>query len=151
MKSKSALVIVLTALFIASGYAYQWMVERSITHDIKVTECQISTSICMVSLGGGKSIEFDITPRGIPTTQALSLRVLTHGLDADEVLVSFEGIEINHHLPPYILNKVGVGQYVGKGFLSLCVLDTMHWLAHVSIQEDGVIWRISLPFKTHKS
>jgi hypothetical protein len=81
----------------------------------------------------------------------LSLSVLTHGLDADEVLVSFEGVEINHHLPPYALNKVAVGQYTGKGFLSLCVLDTMHWLAHVSIQQDGVIWRISLPFETHKS
>jgi hypothetical protein len=71
-------------------------------------------------------------------------------LNVDEASVSFEGIEIDHHLPPYTLNKVETGKYVGKGFISLCVLDTMHWLAHVSIQEGDVVWRISFPFVTHK-
>ena len=133
----------MASLLIIGGYLYQWVSERSITHDIQVAKCQISKSICMVNLDGDKSIEFSITPRGIPTTQALSLSVLTHGLDADDISVSFEGIEIDHHLPPYLLDKTDDGAYVGKGFLSLCVLDTMHWLAHVRIQEGSVIWRIS--------
>ena len=141
---------VLVGLFIFSGYLYQWKSKQSVTYNIQVSKCQISESICIVSLDSDKSIEFDITPRGIPTTQALALSVLTHGLNVDEASVSFEGIEIDHHLPPYTLNKVETGKYVGKGFISLCVLDTMHWLAHVSIQEGDVVWRISFPFVTHK-
>ncbi|MCH9745912.1 MAG: hypothetical protein K0U04_04195 [Proteobacteria bacterium] len=150
MKNKGAFLAVLVGLFIFSGYLYQWKSKQSVTHNIQVSKCQISESICIVSLDNDKSIEFDITPRGIPTTQALALSVLTHGLNVDEASVSFEGIEIDHHLPPYTLNKVETGKYVGKGFISLCVLDTMHWLAHVSIQEGDVVWRISFPFVTHK-
>ena len=141
---------VLVGLFIFSGYLYQWKSKQSVTYNIQVSKCQISESICIVSLDSDKSIEFDITPRSIPTTQALALSLLTHGLNVDEASVSFEGIEIDHHLPPYTLNKVETGKYVGKGFISLCVLDTMHWLAHVSIQEGDVVWRISFPFVTHK-
>jgi hypothetical protein len=63
-------------------------------------------------------------------------------LDVDEISVSFEGVEIDHHLPAYILNKIEGGKYSGKGFLSLCVLGTMHWLAHVRIQKGDVIWHI---------
>jgi hypothetical protein len=150
LKNKGAFLAVLAGLFIFSGYLYQWKSKQSVTHNIQVSKCQISESICIVSLDNDKSIEFDITPRGIPTTQALALSVLTHGLNVDEASVSFEGIEIDHHLPPYTLNKVETGKYVGKGFISLCVLDTMHWLAHVSIQEGDVVWRISFPFVTHK-
>ncbi|MDC0904019.1 hypothetical protein OAS51_01035, partial [Candidatus Thioglobus sp.] len=105
----------MASLLIVGGYLYQWIGERSVTHDIQVAKCQISKSICMVSLDNDKSIEFSITPRGIPTTQALSLSVLTHGLDADEISVSFEGIEIDHHLPSYLLNKIDDEKYTGKG------------------------------------
>ncbi|ALE52876.1 hypothetical protein SP60_06480 [Candidatus Thioglobus autotrophicus] len=151
MKNRNALLAILASLLIVGGYLYQWVNERSVTHDVQVSKCQISKSICMVGLDGDKSIEFSITPQGIPTTQALSLSVLTHGLDADEISVNFEGIEIDHHLPPYLLNKIDDEKYIGKGFLSLCVLDTMHWLAHVKIQEGQTIWRISFPFETHKA
>jgi hypothetical protein len=40
LKNKNILLAVLAGLFIFGGYAYQWMSEQSIAHDIKAVKYQ---------------------------------------------------------------------------------------------------------------
>ena len=140
----------LLVLLSGIGY-YQWLSQTKVMYQLSAKHCQIDRSSCQIDLGDNRLIEVDITPRGIPQVTPLQLTVNTQGFSASEVSITFEGIEIDHHLPAYRLYAQADSQrFIGKGFLSLCTLSKMHWLAHVEVVSQQGRYRASLPFVTHK-
>ena len=140
----------LLLLVVGVGY-YQGLSQTKVVHQLSAEHCQIDRTSCQITLDANRSIEVDITPRGIPQVTPLQLKVTTKGFKASVASITFEGIEIDHHLPAYRLYAQKNNQvFVGKGFLSLCTLSKMHWLAHVEVQSKQGHYRASLPFVTYK-
>ena len=135
---------------IAFGYGYYFFAQEDVTHHIQVSDCQIQQSSCKVEIDQGKFVTLDILPRGIPEIQPLSIDINLEGVDSKEVLINFEGLDIDHQLFPYPLERQNDKHFKGKGFLSLCFLREMHWLANVTVVGKEKTWKISFPFVTHR-
>ncbi len=149
---KLVFLILAPLLVLLSGVGYyQWLSQTKVVQQLSAEHCQIAQSSCQIALDANRSIAVDITPSGIPQVTPLQLRVSTQGFKASAVSISFEGIEIDHHLPAYRLYAQEDDQvFIGRGFLSLCTLSKMHWLAHVEVQSEQGRYRTSLPFVTYK-
>jgi hypothetical protein len=149
LKHKPVIIIaiVLFTFIILLGYlAFNWN-NRHITQYIQVTECQIAMTSCTVELDKKTSIQVNILPRGIPESSTLSISVNTEGLPIDEASVIFEGVEIDTLTPEYPLYQSDSTNFSGKGFLVICSLSKMHWIAHIIIVKGGEVWRVSFPFE----
>lgn len=129
---------------------YQYFFKEIAEHHIKIENCQISESSCNVSIAKGKSLIIDITPKGMNAAKPMDINVYFEGIEADEVRIHFEGVEIDHNLPDYHFDKIKQDHYRAKGFISLCTLRSMHWFANLLVRSDGVLWKISFPFETHR-
>jgi len=144
------LIFIILLLGVASGYVYQYFFQEIITHHIKVNECQISESSCSVSIDENRSLTIDILPRGIIPAKIMEINVHLKGIDADEVTINFEGIEINHNLPSYHFDEIDDGHFNTKGLITLCTLRSMHWWANLVIFSGNESWKVSFPFETHR-
>ncbi len=143
--------LLLLILVIFTGYVYQWLVQNPITHVIKVEHCQIEKSLCRVVIGKGQILELNILPRGILEAKPFVIDAYIRGVDVDEVMINFEGVEINHHLPSYYLQKQEKNHFKGKGLLTLCSLSTMHWLVNVTVITKKETWKVLFPFETSRN
>ena len=149
MKNKIFLIVGSVALIlILLGYWYQSSFENKVQRAIHVSDCQISETACQVEVGEGKFLTLSILPKGMPQTKPLAIDLRLKGFSANEALVNFEGIEINHNLMPYSLDQHDAQHFSGKGFLSLCSLRTMNWLAHLIVVSDDETLKVSFPFVT---
>ncbi|HIG89161.1 MAG TPA: hypothetical protein EYQ04_04240 [Candidatus Thioglobus sp.] len=142
-------VATISILLIVFGYWYQSFLQDRIQRVINVTDCQINKTSCRVKIDDVAFLTLSILPIGIPQTQALDIDVELEGFDANRISVNFEGIEIDHNLLPYSLDKQDPYHFSGKGFLSICSLRKMHWLANIIINsDDAVLLKVSFPFET---
>ncbi len=116
---------------------------------IVVNDCRISESKCRVEISMDKIVTISINPKGIPHTKPLRMDVYMQGIDAEQVSIGFEGIDVDYNTIDYLLTKNNLNNFTGEGYLSICLLRKMHWMANVSIVVDGVSQKISLPFSTH--
>ncbi|HIG88903.1 MAG: hypothetical protein ABGX45_01750 [Candidatus Thioglobus sp.] len=140
--------MVVSIALIVFGYWYKNSVQDKIQRVIKVTDCQISKAPCRIEISKEKFLTLSVLPVGIPQTQPLDIDVMLEGVSTEEVFVNFEGIEINHNLLPYSLTKRTKNHFRGKGFISLCSLRKMSWLANIIINTDGEMLKVSFPFET---
>ena len=149
MKNKIYLIVGgFALLLIIFGYWYQSSFENKVQRVIHVSDCQISETSCQVKIGEGKFLTLSILPKGMPQTKPLAIGLTLKGFSASEALVNFEGIEINHNLIPYSLERHNAQHFSGKGFLSLCSLKTMNWLAHLILVSEDETLKVSFPFVT---
>jgi len=147
----SVFIFAISIALIAFGYWYEYSQESKISRSITVTHCQINKSECVVDIGKNRVLKLSISPLGIPQTQPLLIEVFLQGVEAEEVSVNFEGVEINHHLLPYTLTKQSKNHFKGKGFISLCSLRKMNWLANIIVNSDDETLKVSFPFETVKN
>ena len=150
INNKTQKLILLTlALLIVGGYVYKYFFQEVVTHHIKVNDCQISESSCEVFLDESKSLTIDISPKGMVPTKIMEIDVRLKGIDADKVIIDFEGIEIDHNLPSYNFDEVEDNHFNTKGFISLCTVRSMHWWANLVIFSGNESWKVSFPFETY--
>jgi len=142
--------LLLSVALITSGYLYQYFFKEVIEHHIKVEDCQISKSSCSVEIAQGKSLTIDISPKGMIATKPMDINVNFKGITADEVMMQFEGVEIDHNLPNYYFDEINLNHFYTKGFISLCTLRSMNWFANLIFYSDGALWKVSFPFETHR-
>lgn len=114
---------------------------------IQVTNCKISQTSCTIKLDKQTNIKFNILPRGISETDILSITADIQGVKIDKAAVVFEGIEINTTTPEYPLYQKNDTHFSGKGFLVVCSLSKMNWLAHFIVTKNNQTWKISFPFE----
>ncbi|WP_139699195.1 hypothetical protein [bacterium endosymbiont of Bathymodiolus sp. 5 South] len=142
-----AVAIILLALISLAVYSIMHWDEHQIAQYIQVDDCQIAKTSCIVALDKDTSIKVNILPRGIPETDTLSIFIDTQGERIDTASIVFEGIEIDTITPEYRLYKKNDTHFSGKGFLAICSLSKMHWIAHIIVIKDSKVWKISFPFE----
>ncbi len=130
---------------------YKYFFQEIIAHHIKVENCQISKSSCSISIGEGKLLTIDILPRGMIPTEIMEIDVHLKGVDADKVMINFEGVEIDHNLPSYSFDEINNGHFNTKGIITLCTLRSMHWWANLVVFSGNESWKVSFPFETHRA
>jgi hypothetical protein len=143
--------IVFLALIIASGYLFENLNKDSQSHKINILNCKISESSCNVDLSNSKSIKINISPKGIPETVPLLINVGSKGVIFKDVSVVFEGVEIDHKLPAFPLNRINNYSFSGKALLSICSLSEMNWIVHVILKSSNDSWKVSFPFKSKRN
>ena len=121
--------------------------KSNINHNLQVNDCQIEKSSCQIVLDKNSTISVNILPRGIPSTEKLTISVDVKGDKLDETSVSFEATEINTTTPQYHLYEQTKNSFSGNGFLAFCSLSKQRWITHLVVKKNGETWKISLPFE----
>jgi hypothetical protein len=129
--NNKALTFVATSsiLLIVFGYWYQSFLQDRIQRVINVTDCQINKTSCRVKIDDVAFLTLSILPIGIPQTQALDIDVELEGFDANRISVNFEGIEIDHNLLPYSLDKQDPYHFSGKRYFLFLILFNLRKIA----------------------
>ncbi|WXT99689.1 MAG: hypothetical protein Ctma_0393 [Catillopecten margaritatus gill symbiont] len=148
MKHKPIIVIglILISLVVLLGY----LVTRdrnNVNHYVQVDDCQIDKGSCQIALDQNSTINIDILPRGIPSTEQLTISVNVEGDKLDETSASFEAIEINTTTPQYRLYEQTENNFSGSGFLAFCSLSKQSWITHLIVKKGDETWKVSLPFE----
>ncbi len=149
MIHKPVIIIALT-IFTLVGASFYFIANWQPYHVdkyITANDCQIASSSCVVALDEQTSIKVDILPRGIPETDVLAISIDIQGDKIDNASVAFEGIEIDTITPRYRLYKQSERNFSGKGFLAICTLSKMHWIAHFHVMKADKVWAVSFPFE----
>jgi hypothetical protein len=107
--------------------------------------CDLHRGSCGVSLPKGGRISLALTPRPIPVTAPLEMNVEVEGVGADRVAVDFAGVTMNMGFNRPTLVESGVGHFVGKATLPVCVTGRMTWQATVLVESGSQ--RIAVPFR----
>ncbi|MBA1443941.1 MAG: hypothetical protein M3H12_09415 [Chromatiales bacterium] len=103
-------------------------------------ECDLRAGPCKSQLPDGSSISFSIEPRTLPLVKPIQLVVEIEGLEAEQVVVDFSGVDMNMGFNRPALANQGDGRFAGKGMLPVCVRDAMEWEAKVLVKTpDGLV------------
>lgn len=107
--------------------------------------CDLRAGPCTGTLPGGGRIRFGIEPRDIPVIQPLRFQVQVDGIDAREVEVDLQGVDMNMGYNRPRLSAVGNGRFEGEAVIPVCVRDAMEWEARVLVHTgDGLV---AAPFR----
>ncbi|BAS68084.1 hypothetical protein [Bathymodiolus septemdierum thioautotrophic gill symbiont] len=148
MKHKSVIIIALAMVFTVVLSGYLIIRDRNnVDYYIQVNDCHIEKTSCQVTLDQSNTLQVNISPKGIPASERLTISVDAKGDKLDEVSVFFEAIEIDTSTPQYRLYKNGKNSFSGSGFLAICTLSKQSWIAHLIVKRGSETWEISLPFK----
>ncbi|KAA0441922.1 MAG: hypothetical protein FXV80_05355 [Candidatus Thioglobus sp.] len=150
MKHNPVIVIALAMLLLLVLSIFLITMDRNnIDYYIKVNDCQIAKTSCKVVLDDENAIEINILPRGIPSTEKLTISVHAIGKNGQiqSANIAFEALEIDTTTPQYRLYKKTASSFYGSGFLALCSLSKQNWLAHLVVKKAGKVWAVELPFK----
>lgn len=107
--------------------------------------CDLHVGPCTASLPQGGRLRFSLSPRPIPVTAPLEMRVELEGHEAERVAIDFAGVSMNMGFNRPALAHVGPGLFVGQATLPVCVTGRMTWQATVLV-EDGRT-RLAVPFR----
>lgn len=108
-------------------------------------DCDLSAGACSAALPGGGRLGFALTPRPIPVTAPLEMRVELDGIEADKVVVDFAGVNMDMGFNRPLLANDGPGRFAGQTTLPVCVTGRMTWQATVLIETGRT--RIAVPFR----
>ncbi len=137
---------ILMIFIVLLGYSVVNWNAQNIDYYIQADECQIEKTSCQVILDKHNSIEVNILPRGIPSTEKLTVFVEVKGDKFDELSVAFEAIEIDTTTPQYRLYKQTENSFSGSAFLAICSLSKQSWITHLFVKKGNETWEIILPF-----
>ncbi len=107
--------------------------------------CDLHHAACTAPLPAGGKVTFALTPRPIPVTTRLEMRVDLEGIAADKVSVDFAGVSMNMGFNRPALTAVGAGHFAGQATLPVCVTGRMTWQATVLIEAGRT--RLAVPFR----
>lgn len=107
--------------------------------------CDLRAGPCTGTLPGGGRIRFGIVPREIPVIQPLKFQVDVEGLDAREVEVDLQGVDMNMGYNRPKLSASGKGHFEGDAVIPVCVRDAMEWEARVLVRTDRGL--VAAPFR----
>ena len=95
--------------------------------------CDLHQGPCRAGLADGQWVELRITPQPIRMLSPLSLDVTLEGVAAEQVVIDFNGVDMNMGYNRPRLTPSEPQQFRGEGILPMCVLDQMTWRAQVVI------------------
>lgn len=107
--------------------------------------CDLHQAACTAPLPAGGKVTFALTPRPIPVTTPLEMRVDLDGIAADKVSVDFAGVSMNMGFNRPALTAAGGGHFAGQATLPVCVTGRMTWQATVLIETGRT--RLAVPFR----
>ena len=107
--------------------------------------CDLHQAACTAPLPAGGKVTFALTPRPIPVTTPLEMRVDLEGIAADKVSVDFAGVSMNMGFNRPALTAAGDGHFAGQATLPVCVTGRMTWQATVLIETGST--RLAVPFR----
>jgi hypothetical protein len=121
-----------------------------------VEGCPLHLQACSTQLPSGGELLFEISPKTPGPTEALQLKAIfkfkSKQVNPEAVRVKFEGKDMYMGYLEYNLKRLTNSsdsvQFVGKGGLSVCILDLMHWIVLVNVQIDNTIYEIPFEFET---
>lgn len=148
MEHKPVIIIgaILAISIVLLGYAVVSWNTPNINYYLQVDECQIDKNSCQITLDKHSSIEVNVLPRGIPSTEKLTVSVEIKGDKIDASSVAFEAIEIDTTTPQYRLYKQTESRFSGSAFLAICSLSKQSWITHLFVKKGNETWEIALPF-----
>lgn len=149
MSRKYLLLILLLSLgAVAAGLYWQSSADKRVVQLPRVEGCGLHQQACSAELPAGVSVEFEMSPRPLPTTDPIGLRARFSGMDPERVVVLFEGKDMYMGFLQYPLRRVNSSQFEGKGSLSICIRRLMEWVARVQVDVGDVIYEVQFEFET---
>jgi hypothetical protein len=107
--------------------------------------CDLRAGPCTGLLPDGGKIRFGIVPREIPVIKPLKFQVDVEGIDAREVEVDLQGVDMNMGYNRPKLGKLDDGHFEGQAIIPVCVRDAMEWEARVLVRTDSGL--VAAPFR----
>lgn len=108
-------------------------------------ECDLRAGPCSALFTGGGKVSFGISPEAIPVVEPLRLEVRLEGLEARDVEVDFQGVDMNMGYNRTELQPSGADHFSGTGMLPVCVRHAMEWEARVLLHTDRGL--LAAPFR----
>ncbi|MBN4063182.1 hypothetical protein JYT79_00220 [Cardiobacterium sp. AH-315-I02] len=143
------------------GYSYFFPSEAERIRLPLIKDCPLHLQVCHAQLPSGGELHFEISPKEPGPTDALQLKAIfkfkSKQVNPEAVRVKFEGKEMYMGYLEYDLKRTENDiehdstdnvQFVGKGGLSVCILDLMQWVVLVNVQIDNTIYEIPFEFET---
>ncbi|NNJ91036.1 MAG: hypothetical protein HKP55_05125 [Gammaproteobacteria bacterium] len=138
-------VVVMAAFLIVPVIIFAFFVWRETTLDAVETgvvdsTCDVHNATCEARFNHGGRLLFSMNPRPIKPLTQLELQVQLSNMNAQQVLVDFQGIGIDMGFYRPELKRDNDGFFSGQASLSVCTLDKMLWQATVIVKsEKGVM------------
>ena len=108
-------------------------------------ECDLRAGPCTGIFADGAKVSFGISPEEIPVVKHLQFEVRLEGLEARDVEVDFQGVDMNMGYNRAKLEPSGEGRFSGTGMLPVCVRYAMEWEAKVLLHTDQGL--LAAPFR----
>jgi len=132
------------ALGILAFYASPLLAPRSDV-SLPVSDCDLGSGPCAVTLPTGGVAEIELSPRPIPALRPLQVSVALRDSNADKVEVDFAGVDMQMGFNRPQLTPAADGRFNGTTSLPVCVTGSMPWQATVMIHSGRSI--IAVPFR----
>lgn len=141
-------VLLLSVGAVAVGLYWQSGVEKRVIQLPLVEGCGLHQTACSATLPNGATVEFEMAPKPLPTTDPILLRAQFNGVDPERVTVLFEGKDMYMGFLQYSLKRVSSSRFEGRGSLSICIRRLMEWVAKVQIDVGGEIYEVQFEFES---
>ena len=138
-------IAVMAAFLIVPVIIFVFFVWRENSLDVVETgvvdsSCDVHQTTCEARFNNGSSLFFSMNPKPIKPLTELAIEVQLSNLEAQQVLVDFQGIGIDMGFYRPELKTQNNSLYSGQASLSVCTLDKMLWQATVIVKsEKGVM------------
>ena len=151
------------ALMIAASFVLVLTLSFSVLYKLQLSQsdtiiaqaeadktCDLHKSDCSLTMPSGEKITLSIEPRPIPLLTKFNIDVKTESIDANNVIVDFQGTTMNMGLNRVELKQKSSGQFQGHGVLPVCLLKSMEWQAQVFVKTDNGMFVAPFIFVTTK-
>ena len=108
-------------------------------------QCDLRAGPCTGVFADGGKVSFSISPEEIPVVKPLRFEVRLEGVEARDVEVDFQGVDMNMGYNRARLKPSGKGRFSGTGMLPVCVRYAMEWEARVLLLTDRGV--LAAPFR----
>lgn len=119
----------IVAALVAGFFAPDLIQKFSSASEVKPLDdyCLLSTTAC-VQQGVSMTLNVDTAQPLIPA----HLEVSWQGNQAEQLVLSLAGREMDMGEPKFVLKKVAAGQYSGEITLPVCMHDAMTWVGELT-------------------
>jgi len=141
LNKQSLSIVVMLAFLVVPVIIFAFFVWRETSLDAVETgvvdsSCDLHSATCEARFNHGGSLMLSVNPRPITPLTQLDLEVQLVNMDAQQVLVDFQGIgvDMGFYRPELKINNDSL--YSGQASLSVCTLDKMLWQATVIVKSE---------------
>jgi hypothetical protein len=149
-------VLITIGFLLLGGLAYMlgsnWamLFRQPVFHAVAEAGCDLRAGPCVAAVDMSRSIRLDMTPRPLPPTEQLRIRVDTSGLTAESIAVEFRGIDMNMGKSSHELRDIGGGSFTGDASLPACTRRQMRWRATVTARGADGIYLATFDFEVNR-